>query len=183
MKKPEIHQIPYTQNLIFFDTEFTALDATRGQLLSVGLVKMTGEELYLELEYDTALYIDPWVKKHVLPSLRGPVVSHTEAKRLITAFVGPETSENKKPYLMSYVNQFDAIYWYGLFGSAKDHPAFWIPIDFASILFAYGFSPNSLGKHSFYKELGLIKDEQAEHDALYDARMLREVYVKFFEQT
>lgn len=83
---------------------------------------------------------------------------------------------------MSYVNQFDAIYWYQLFDSPKDHPAYWIPIDFASILFAYGYSPNSLGKDNFYKELGIDNKKYNTHNALDDARLLAEVYKRFIEE-
>lgn len=41
----------YSENIIFFDTEFTHLDVEIGELLSIGLAKNTGEELYLELDY------------------------------------------------------------------------------------------------------------------------------------
>lgn len=174
-------QKPYSDNVIFMDTEFTALDAVNGQLLSIGLVKMSGEELYLELEYDD-VHIDPWVIKNVLPFLTGNTVSIDVAREKILAFLGKTDDENQKPYLVAYVNQFDAIFWYKLFGSPKDHPAYWIPIDFASILFAHGFSPNSMGKHTFFNDLGLIKDDTASHQALEDAKLLRETYIRFFER-
>ena len=166
---------PYSENIIFLDTEFTDLDVRVGELMSVGMVKYTGEQLYVELEYQSKPHA--WVKKHVLPALKGDPVSKEEGRRLISKFVG-----KGEPYLVAYVNQFDAVYWYQLFGSAKEHPAYWIPIDFASILFAHGYSPNSLGKHKFYKELGIDKKNYQEHNALDDARLLAEVYKKFFER-
>ncbi|KKW42526.1 MAG: hypothetical protein UY92_C0006G0087 [Candidatus Magasanikbacteria bacterium GW2011_GWA2_56_11] len=166
---------PYSKNIIFYDTEFTDLNPRVGELLSVGLVKNTGEELYLELEHTGPAH--PWVQQKVLPHLTGEKTTRTEARRLIREFIGDE-----KPYLVSYVNQFDAIYWYELFGSAQEHPAYWIPIDFASILFGCGYSPNSLGKHSFFQELELDKTSYREHNALDDARLLREVYRRFYER-
>ncbi len=162
----------YSDNIIFFDTEFTYLDAKKGSLLSIGLVKHTGEELYLELEYEGPM--DPWVKKHVIPELTKKKVSREDAVKQITKFIGVG-----KPYLMAYVNQFDAIYWYELFGSPNRHPAFWIPMDFASVLFAHGFDPNSMGKKSFFKSLGLDKEKYALHNALDDARLLRDTYEAF----
>jgi len=70
----------FSDNIIFFDTEFTTLDPTKGELMSIGLVKLkTGRELYLELEYDK-LTAEQWVKKHVIPSLTGTKVSKSEAR-------------------------------------------------------------------------------------------------------
>ena len=162
---------PYSDRIIFFDTEFTDLNAKTGELLSIGMIKYTGEKLYLELESSAEPH--PWVIEHVLPYLNQPKVSREKAKELIREFVGPD-----QPYLVAYVNQFDAIYWYELFGSAQDHPAYWIPIDFASILFGLGLSPNSMGIHEFFSSLGINKADYQEHNALADAELLRDTYLK-----
>lgn len=166
---------PYSDRIIFFDTEFTDLNPKTGELLSIGLVKYTGEELYIELESTATPH--PWVVEHVLPYLNQTKVSREKAKELLREFLGPE-----QPYLVAYVNQFDAIYWYELFGSAQDHPAYWIPIDFASMLFAQGLSPNSMGIHEFFKDLGIDKADYQEHNALADAKLLRDTYFKLLEQ-
>ncbi|MBI2436120.1 MAG: hypothetical protein HYV41_00010 [Candidatus Magasanikbacteria bacterium] len=174
------------ENIIFFDTEFTHLDVEVGELLSIGLVKQTGEELYLELEY-SGKKIHPWVKKKVLPYLLGDTVTKKTARKKLRDFFIPRgealRGKSKKkgeraPYLMSYVNQFDAIFWYKLFGDPKKHPAFWIPLDFASILFAYGYDPESMRQDSFFTELGIDKSKFKLHNALEDAKMLKEVYEK-----
>ncbi len=162
---------PYSDRIIFFDTEFTDLNAKTGELLSIGMIKYTGEKLYLELESSAEPH--PWVIEHVLPYLNQPKVSREKAKELIREFVGPD-----QPYLVAYVNQFDAIYWYELFGSAQDHPAYWIPIDFASILFGMGLSPNSMGILEFFTSLGINKADYQEHNALADAELLRDTYLK-----
>lgn len=172
----ESSQVPFSENIIFFDTEFTNLDPRKGELLSLGMVKPNGEELYLEFKHTGPL--DPWVEEHVMPYLEGITFTNEEARKLIREFMG-----DTHPYLVAYVNQFDAVYWYDLFGSAQDHPAFWIPIDFASILFAYGLPPNAMGNHKFIKSLGVGVDTfHKEHNALDDARLLKQVYYKFFEQ-
>jgi DNA polymerase III epsilon subunit-like protein len=45
---------PYEKkNIVFIDTEFTDLDPYKGELLSVGIVKLSGEELYIEFEQNS----------------------------------------------------------------------------------------------------------------------------------
>lgn len=165
---------PYSDNIIFMDGEFSTLDVRVGELISVGLVKNNGEELYLEIEYSG--FLDPWVEKNVIPQFLGGAVSRGEACTKMRAFVG-----DSKPYLVAYVNQFDAIYWYKLFNSPKEHPVFWIPIDFASLLFAYGFDPESFNDNHFFELLGVDKKAFGLHNALEDARLLAVVYKNFFE--
>lgn len=166
---------PFSENIIFLDTEFTDLNPEKGELLSIGMVKYTGEELYLELEYSGEVH--PWVREKVLPHLKGIIkVSKDEAKKALNSFIG-----DSEPYLVAYVNQFDAIYWYKLFGSPKEHPAHWIPIDFAGILFGYGFDPASFNKDSFFKLLDVDRTKYGLHNALEDAKLLAEVYKRFFD--
>src|SRR3990167_10398398 len=112
---------PFSDNIIFVDTEFSSLDPYKGELLSVGLVKLTGEELYLELRHNGE--VDAWVKENILPTLIAKKVSRYQATLQIQEFVG-----SARPFMVSYVNQFDAIYLYKLIGT-KDCPFFWLPID------------------------------------------------------
>jgi DNA polymerase III epsilon subunit-like protein len=168
----------FSENIIFFDTEFSSLNPYRGEILSMGLIKFTGEELYLELDYDGE--VDEWVKKNVLPLLQQPKVSREEALEVVDGFVG-----DSKPYLMAYVNQFDAVYWYKLIEYGKN-PFHWIPIDFASILFAAGRNPQSYDwrhRDNFFREFGIDYSHYREHHALDDARLLRDVYLRFFRNT
>ncbi|MBD3311742.1 MAG: hypothetical protein GF349_04620 [Candidatus Magasanikbacteria bacterium] len=171
---------PYSNNIIFYDAEFTHLDCRVGELLSIGLVKPTGEELYIEFDYKGPVH--PWVEKNVLPVLNKKKISKKEAAEKIIKFIGSNRKKIDKPYLMAYVNQFDSVFWYDLFESAKDHPVYWIPIDFASMLFASGYSPNSMGKKSFFEELGIDKEKYNGHNALEDAKLLQQVYIKFMDK-
>ena len=123
--------------------------------MSIGLIKLNGEELYLELEYDGPL--SDWVKEHVVPMLAGNKVSREEARKQIKEFVG-----NNHPYAVSYVNQYDTIYLYKLF-QGDEHPFFWLPIDFASILFGANIDPNS----SLFED---VDGKYREHHALDDAQ-------------
>lgn len=171
---------PFSDNIIFLDTEFSSLNPYKGEILSVGLIKLDGEELYLELEYQGE--IDAWVKKNVLPNFKGPKASRGEARKRIQKFIG-----RKKPYLISCVGQFDTVYWHKLFGVSSRDAGYchWIFIDFASILFGSGLDPESYfyaDKNNFFKEIGVDYRKYKEHNALNDAKLLREVYLKFFSE-
>ena len=172
---------PFSENIVFFDTEFTSLDPYKGEILSVGLVRLNGEELYLELECDAEP--SDWVKDHILPTLNRPKVSREEAGKQIIEFVG-----KNQPYMVAFANDFDALYTYKLLG-IDNSPFHWLPIDFASILFAMGIDPESyfdkddaFNVGELIKELGVDTSKHHIHNALDDARILREVYLKITEK-
>jgi|SRR3989344_3489231 len=167
---------PFSNNIIFFDTEFSSNDLSIGELLSIGVVKMSGEELYIEFKYSGP--VSSWVKKYIIPTLKGQKVGKDTAIKKIAKFVG-----KNKPYLISYVIPYDSVYLHKLFGS-KDFdkmPFHAWPIDFASVLFSIGLNPDSLKSANltkFAKEVGVDVSKYKLHNALDDARLLREVYLK-----
>jgi len=171
---------PFSDNVIFYDAEFSSLDPYTGEILSVGMVKMNGETLYVEIEYTGEVH--EWVKSRVLPYLQGSPVSREEAVRKIRAFIG-----EGKPYLVSYVNQYDAVFLYKLFGvhnnTREEVPQHWIPIDFASIAFGYGVSPEKFRHDNlpFMEKFGIRTEESKKHFALDDALILKQIYLRFFE--
>ncbi len=157
--------------LIFLDTEFSSLDPYRGEILSIGMVKEEGQELYLELEH--AGEVDAWPREHVLPTLTESKVSREEARHRIREFVGPG-----EPLAVSYVNQFDVLYLYKLF-TVDDCPFFWLPLDFASMLYALGYNPPECYEPpQLLAQFGVDTGKYRGHHALDDARLLREVYRK-----
>jgi len=169
---------PYEKkNLIFIDTEFTDLDPYKGELLSIGIVKLNGDELYLELECDAKS--TPWVKKHILPSLDGPKFDREDAAVQIREFLG-----DTQPFAVGFVDNYDVIYLTKIFG-AGELPFRWTTVDFASVLFAVGINPvkflgDQSGSRAFYKKLGINYKNYREHHALDDAKLLRDVWVKLF---
>lgn len=168
---------PFTDNIIFFDAEFTSLDPHEGEILSLALVKPEGSELMLELELPEGARIDSWVTENVLPHLSGKKISREAACERIREFVG-----DTKPHLVAHVNQFDAIFLHKLFGLNK-WPFHWLPLDFASMLFAAGFDPEKLfdADKELSKTLGIQRTEHYHlHAALNDARLVRDVYNKLF---
>jgi len=170
---------PFSNNLIFWDTEFSSLDPYEGEILSIGMAKMNGEELYLEVEHSGG--VSDWVRENVLPQLNEPKISRKEAAKRIMGFTG-----EGMPYLMAYVQVFDVPYLYKMFGvddskNNKTLPFNWIPIDFASVLFAYGYSPEELvtaKREKFCRKLGMKTSGYREHHALDDAKFLRDVYIR-----
>lgn len=167
---------PFSDNIIFFDTEFSSNDPKSGEILSMGFVKVTGEELYLELSFQGD--VSEFVKKNVLPSLTGKKVSKEAAAREIKEFAGPN-----KPLLVTFVNQFDYVYLCKII-PYQELSFDSIPIDFASILFALGTDPHEFRpKHRkvFLERIGLDDSNHREHHALDDAKMLRKVYLKMIE--
>lgn len=163
---------PFTDNIIFYDTEFSSLNPYEGELLSIGMVKMNGEEFYCEIEYEGEY--SNWVKENLLHTLTGEKLSRSEANKQAHEFVG-----TSKPHMMAYVNQFDAVYSTKLFG-LEYSPFHWLPLDFASVLFGLGYDPEiheQDGYTRLAKELGVEIKNGHTHNALDDARFLRDVYL------
>ena len=158
---------PYSDNVVFVDTEFSGLEFYLGELLSIGLVKLSGEELYLELEYSGP--VNEFVQREVLPKLKGPKVPPSEAAARIKEFVG-----DGKPYMVSEGGHYDILYVYKLFGIAEQ-PFNWVPLDFMSMLFSHGIRPRS---GEFAASVGIDRSSFRNDHALDDARFLREVYLR-----
>ena len=165
---------PFTENVIFFDAEFSTNDPYTSQLLSVGFVKLNGEELYLELNYSGE--VSDWVKNNILHTLNDEKIDRKEAIEKIKNFAGDD-----KPYLISYVYLYDVINLHKLFESKsiKALPFNWLPIDLASIVFSMGYDPMIIKNEAFLADLGIdTKQYKHSHNSLDDAKLLKEVYLK-----
>jgi hypothetical protein len=168
---------PFSNNVIFYDSEFSSLDASRGELLSIGMVKMNGEEMYFELEFDGEP--DQWVKDNVMSFLTGEKINKAEALARIEKFAGPNT-----PFLVSYVDNYDAVYLKKIVGLEKNNIFHWMSIDIASMFFGLGLNPADFGdadKSGLFEKMGIDWKKYREHHALDDAKLLREFYIKFFK--
>lgn len=163
---------PFTNNIIFFDSEFSSLNPYKGEILSIGMIKFSGEKLYLELNFKGEP--SDWVKENILHSLKEKKVSREKAIKLIYDFVG-----KKKPHLFAYVPQFDIVYSHKLFKNKKwpFHP---FAMDLASMLFAHNIDPNVIVNKNkkFFDSIEINLNEYNRHHALEDARLLRDIYLK-----
>lgn len=164
---------PLSDNIIFYDTEFSSLDPYEGELLSIGAVTHGGEEFYIEIEYDGP--VSDWVRDNIWDGLKDKKVSRQEAGAQLKTFVG-----SAKPYMISNCNDFDVLYTYKLFGSVDKCPFYWIPIDFASLLFGMNIDPENYINcdEKLFKSLDIDLAAYNQHNALDDARLLREAYMK-----
>ena len=166
---------PFSDDVVFFDAEFTGHDIMRDQLMSIGMVSLDGErEMYFELEYDEG-NVNEWVKEHVVPYLTQEKISRDEACERIKKFCG-----RSEPHLVATVNHYDMAFWHKLFAGKKE-PIHSIPIDFASMLFAVGLTPAREidgEKKNFYAQFDINLNDYKMHNALEDARLMRELYIK-----
>lgn len=170
---------PFSNNIIFFDAEFTQLGVLKGELISIGMISFDGKrELYLEFEFDKDKASD-WTKERVFPYLQGNPVSREEAKKKIRAFCG-----ESKPFLVATVNQYDMVFWHDLF-DGEEEPNYYIPIDFASILFGLGLNPAREiddKKSEFYAQFGIDLNKFKLHNSLDDVKLMRELYLKLMNK-
>jgi DNA polymerase III epsilon subunit-like protein len=175
---------PFSDKIIFVDTEFTGLDPYNAELLSVGMVKLNGEEFYIEIEHKEEIS-DGFVKSQVLPYLIEEKISREEAKKKILEFVGKE-----KPFMVATSPFYDVICLHKLFG-VENSPFNIKTIDLNAILFGLGIDPekdHGGEKPEFYQKLGIdrLKSQldgtvYRKHHALDDAKFVRELYLKFLE--
>lgn len=166
---------PFSRDVVFFDAEFSGHDIVHDQLMSVGMVSLDGSrDMYFELVYDKN-HVSEWVREHVEPYLTGEKISHEEARVRIRQFCG-----GHEPHLVATVNHYDMAFWHKLFGAEKE-PIHSIPIDFASMLFAVGLTPAREiegEKRRFYAQFGIDLNAYQMHNALDDARLMRDLYVR-----
>ncbi len=169
---------PFSENIVFWDTEFSSSDPYKSEIISLGMIKYTGEELYFELEVPD--YTSAWVKEIVLPLLAETKISRAEAMIKIDEFLG-----ESKPYLMADWDKFDVTCLYKLYNLGEQNPKdmkwAWNSVDFRSVLFTLGIDPSRMGtshEDNLYQELGVNYKGYRDHHALDDAKLLREVYLE-----
>lgn len=170
---------PFSDDIVFFDAEFTCSGVLKGDLMSVGMVSLDGKkELYAELKYDDRCISD-WVVENVEPYLKGNPISREEVKKQIREFCG-----KSEPFLVATVNHFDMAFWHDLF-DGEEEPNHRIPIDFASILFGLGMNPAREidgEKENFFAQFDIDINKYQLHNSLDDAKLMRELYIRLTEK-
>lgn len=105
---------------IFFDTEFME-DGRTIELLSIGMVREDGADLYLEADWADYDHANPWVRINVLPRLdrhRHGVDRETMRARIL-GFAG------ERPDFWAYYGAYDWVVLCQLFGAMVDLPDTW----------------------------------------------------------
>ncbi len=180
---------------IFFDSEFTGLHQST-TLISIAFVADTGEEFYAEFNDYNKTQLNSWLEANILNNLilNNENLSR-ELKRMrikgnkfeikaafeiwIDQFRKPET---KNPYIQMWgdVPQYDWVLFCELFGGAMNIPdsIHFMPMDIATMLCMKNVDI-TLDRE---KLVDKSKRELKKHNALYDARLIKEVCNKYHEK-
>ena len=145
---------------IFFDTEFIE-DGKTIDLVSIGLVREDGKELYCISEACDAAKASEWVRNHVLSELETDRARHS--RRAIAQAVRDFCGE--APEFWAYYGDYDWVALCQLFGSMMDLPKGWPA-------FAY-----DLRQWLNHKGLWTVRQPDASpHHALLDARWIMDTW-------
>lgn len=165
---------------VWYDTEFHE----RGpdypvELLSIGMVREDGEELYLinlEADWD-AVHENEWLEKNVIPCLdndeKGLWSTRDEMAKLIYNFLmGPGARKNNKdwPELFAWYSSYDHVVLAQIFGRMIDFPR-GVPM--------YTHDVRSLA--DWFGVKSWPKQSDGNHNALADAKHLRKIYDHIIE--
>lgn len=103
---------------IFFDTEFIE-DGKTIDLISIGMIREDGAQLYRECAECDLSRASDWVKQNVIPHLLGSTRARAYIAADILEFVGPD------PEFWAYYADYDWVALCQLFGRMVDLPAGW----------------------------------------------------------
>lgn len=184
--------------LVYFDTEFTGLrkDTT---LVSIGLVDQNGETFYAELtDWDKSwLEKDHWFKEHVYDNL---LMTHGIESDADISVLGTkeEVRDALKKWLSQYIEvqlvsdvcHYDMVLFIDLFGSAFDLPsnvfaschdinqdiAIWGKDDWTNGVYEES-SAFDFNREDFLSSYLMTNvPEGRKHNALFDAKVIREIH-------
>lgn len=174
---------------IFFDTEFTGLHQN-ATLISIGLISEDGKEFYAEFtDYDQT-QIDTWLQTNVLDNLLFRNNDRCGEKFPNTAmFIG--TGFYIKEKLEVWLSQFDSVEIWSdclaydwvlfnqIFGHAFNIPKHvsYIPFDICTLFKILNIDPD-ISREDF-TENSIIGSK---HNALYDAKVIRECYNRLIKR-
>lgn len=169
--------------LVFVDTEFTGVHAY-ATLISVGAVTLEGDELYVTLnDYDQSQVTD-WVRQNVLVHIdKSGSVSRREACDRLALFLNKH-ARGERIGLMSAGKMTDIMLlfqlWHTLYPDRKyfhfellpEHLNHGSHFDLNTLFFAAGVDPD------VDREAWAGVKSSRRHDALEDAKIVRECFLK-----
>lgn len=183
---------------IFFDTEFTGLHAGT-TLLSLGLISEDNKKFYAEFnDYDES-QINEWIKDNVVAHMSYKDVNEyiPELKENAIPFTGSvslkSNKETVKAYLTQWFAQFDSVelvsdcchydmvLLINIFGTAFDLPSHVCPAcydvnqDISKFHQVDGHTAFDINREEILESHN-IHIEGAKHNALYDAKVIKELY-------
>lgn len=181
---------------IFFDTEFTGLHQNT-TLISIGLVAESGETFYAELtDYDKE-QVDDWIQKNVIDKLKWGYHYPEDYTPNQVTFIADDIKEMSrfgdttkvKLFLSDWFYQFDKVQMWSdclaydwvlfcqIFGHAFNIPKniYYIPFDISTLFEVKGINPD-INREEFAGAWEAHK--HFKHNALWDAKIIRECYNK-----
>ena len=148
----------------FIDTEFSERPGHL-ELLSIGIVCEDGRQFYAEnSEFDVSKCND-WMKENVLPKLTGPRMRKQTIAERMRRFVSGE------PEFWGYYSDYDWVVFCWLFGAMIDLPEGW------------PMYCRDLKQEIDRLGLDIHQPEDQSHNALDDARWIRETWGKLPRRT
>lgn len=175
---------------IFFDTEFTGLHQNT-TLISIGLISECGKTFYAELtDYDKS-QIDIWLQKNVIENLLLRTYNIDEDykpydnnviikgdKVLVQKSLSHWLHQFKEIEVWSDCLSYDWVLFCQLFGHALEIPenVYYIPFDICTLFKIKGIDPD-INREDFAD----FKTNSRKHNALHDARVIRECFFKLQE--
>lgn len=177
---------------LYFDTEFTGLHKNT-TLISIGIISDQGVTFYAELQDYDVTQVDDWIETNVITKLefskdskcKAWVSNHESANFSVTMLC--KDKEDLKTHLNRWLNQFEKIEMYSdclaydwvlfndVFGNALNIHSniYYIPFDLCSFLKVKGLDPD-VSRKDFAG--ATVCDKQ--HNALYDARLIKACFEK-----
>lgn len=177
---------------IYFDTEFTGLHK-KTTLISIGFISDSGETLYIEFnDYDNN-QVDDWIKENVISNLYLTEEEHgvntDSCKGNDWLFKG--NRYNSSMIIKSWLSKFDKVdiwsdclsYDWVLFCDLYLHAfyipdnVYYIPFDICTLFKLKGIDAD-ISREDFAE----MKDGAKKHNALWDAKVIKECYIKAINQ-
>ena len=173
---------------IFVDTEFTG-EHSQTTLVSAGFVTLDNKKLYITLNDYKKDQVTPWLKHNVLSKIdQKKSINKKQAYKKISKFFY-DYSKGERIQLVTAGKTLDLILIFDLFHQKspknkykhylKDLPKYLnheFHLDIYTLFFVCGYKKN-INREKFAK----LKIRNAKHNALYDAMVIRECYIKLIK--
>ncbi len=173
---------------IFMDCEFTGLHQNT-TLISIGIISECGKQFYAEFnDYDKS-QIDNWIQENVINHLIYPsngigIMNENDdlscigirgSKYYIKSELKMWLTKFKYIEIWSDTLAYDWVLFNQLFGHAFNTPnnVYYIPFDIATLFKIKGIDPD-VNREEYVK----MNKKSQKHNALWDAKVIRECYLK-----
>jgi len=165
---------------VYFDTEFTGLHQYT-TLISIGCVSEDGKQFYAQLsDYDED-QVNDWIRENVLAHLwygdhsAGQVPDFIGTHEQIARCLAEWLSQWPQVVMFSDCLAYDWVLFCELFGGALNIPqnVYYIPVDLATALLMHNVDPD-INREEFAS----MSDGATKHNAAWDAKVIRQCFLK-----